>query len=214
MNGSIESESDLIKDLEHNPVPYMMLITGSAFPLVQNGGFEVLHVLGEINCTVFDTEALKKKFKVEYAEGVFKLSDPIWSEFPHFVEAYYDEQRDIMLLSALTDHGYIAMAKKLHAHGFNLPVDPDIRLHLQMSTVIKQLLKKDLQINPYSQLFETKPPSENDPFITKLNQFIMRALTDINAGKEPDIDALAKETGIDPDTARDVLQQSMAGFRG
>ena len=209
LNGSIESESDLMKDLENNPVPYMMLTTGSVYPLVQNGGFEILHVVSEINSTVFDMQTLKKKFRIGYAEGVFRLGDKIWSEPPHFSEAYYDEGRGIMLLSALTDRGYMEMAKKLNAHEFNLPADPDIRLHLPMLTVTNKLLKKDLQLNPYSRLFETKPSPGNESMMAKLNEFLSLALHDINAGKEPDINAMAKKIGIDPEIANDLFQKSI-----
>jgi hypothetical protein len=209
LNGSIASESDLMKDLENNPVPYMMLMTGSEYPLVQNGEFEILHVLSESQAPAFDMQTLKKNFKIEYAEGVFRLSDKIWSEPPHFSEAFYDEEREIILLSALTDRGYIEMAKKLNAHEFDLPLDPDIRLHLPMLIVIKQLLKKDLPINPYSSLFETKSSPENEVMIEKLNKFLSLALPVINEGKEPDINAMAKKAGIDPEIARDLLQKSM-----
>ncbi len=209
MNSSIESASDLMKDLENNPVPYMMLMTGSAYPLVQSRGFEVLHVVGEADSAVFDMQTLKKKFKIEYAWGVFRISDKILSGPPHFSEAFYDEAREIMLLSTLTDQGYMKMAKKLNAHGFNLPADPDIRLHLPMLTVTNKLLKKDLQINPYSQLFETKPSPEKEASMKKLNEFLSLALADINAGKEPDVAAMAKKAGINPEIARDLLKKSM-----
>ncbi|MEP7277208.1 MAG: hypothetical protein ABI813_01075 [Bacteroidota bacterium] len=209
LNGSIDSESDLLKDLEDNPVPYMMLTTGSVYPLVHNKGFQLLHVVGESDCRTFDIQTLKKKFRITYAKAVFRIHDRTWSEFPHFSEAFYDEEREIILLSALTVRGYLKMVKKLNVHACNLPVEPDIRLHLPMLNVIKQLLKKEPQINPYGHLFETKSSPENEETMEKLNEFLLRALPYVNAGKEPDTDALAKETGIDPGTARDLLQQSM-----
>jgi hypothetical protein len=213
LNGSIDSESDLMKDVENNPVPYMMLMNGSAYPLVQSGGFEVVHVMSETNSPLFDTQALKKKFKLEYAEGVFKVSDEVLSEPPHFSELYYDEAREIILLSALTDWGYIEMSKKLNADGFNLPADPDIRLHLPMLTVINKLLKRNLGINPYSQLFKAKASPESEVRMEKLNKFMSLALPFINAGEEPDVSALAKKVGIDPEIAGDLLEKSMSRIK-
>ncbi len=209
LNGSIESESDLIKDVETNPVPYMMLVNGSLYPLVQSRGFEVVHVVSETDSPAFDTQALKKKFKIEYAEGVFKVSDEVLSEPPHFSELYYDEAREVILLSALTDWGYTEMAKKLNAGGFNLPVDPDIRLHLPMLIIIKKLLKRNVEINPYSEVFKAKTSPESEVMMEKLNKFMSLALPYINAGKEPDISALAEKVGIDPEIARDLLEKSM-----
>jgi len=214
LNGSIEREVDLMEDMENNPIPYMMLMIGSDYPLVQHGAFEVLQVTGESHSAIFDMQALKKEFRLEYAGGVFKLSHEVWSEPPHFAEAYYEEERGIIFLSALTDRGYLEMAKCLNAYAFNLAVDPDIRLHLPMLTVIKKLLKKDLELNPYSQLFEVKISAESDSLMKKLNELMSRALPYINAGKEPDIDALAQETGVDPEIARDLLQKSMDRIKG
>jgi hypothetical protein len=209
LNSSIQSESDLTKDLETDPVPYMMLTAGSAYPLVQSRGFEVLHVVSETSSSVFDMQKLTEKFKVEYAEGVFKVSDKVLSGPPHFSEVYYDEARQIILLSALTDRGYADMAKKLSTHGFEIPSDPDIRLHLPMLTVVNRLLKRNLQINPYSRLFESSPSPDNEVMMEKLNSFLSLALPEINAEKEPDINALAEKAEIDPEIARDLLQKSM-----
>ena len=209
LNPSIESEADLLKDLENNPVPYMMLMSGSTYPLVQHGTFEVLQVTGENHSAIFDMQAMKKEFRIEYAEGVFKLSHEVWSESPHFAEGYYEEERRIIFLTALTDRGYLEMAKRLNTYKFNLPVDPDIRLHLPMLTVIKQLLKKDLVLNPYSHLFEVKPSTENELLMKNLNEFLLQAMPYINDGKQLNINALAKEKGIDPKIARDLLQKTI-----
>ncbi|MEO6000624.1 MAG: hypothetical protein ABIN89_27500 [Chitinophagaceae bacterium] len=46
LNRSIESEDDLIEDVESIPIPYMMLMTGSTFPLVRHEEHEVVQVIG------------------------------------------------------------------------------------------------------------------------------------------------------------------------
>jgi len=209
LNRSIKSEDDLIEDVENNPIPYMMLMTGSNFPLVCHGEHEVVQVIGESYSAIFEIQALKNNFRVEYAEGVFKLSHDVWSDPPHFAEAYYVEDNGTMLLSALTDLGYLEMAKLLKAYGIDMSFDPDIRLHLPMLTLIKQLLKKEPELNPHSRLFITNRSPENDSFMKKLNQLIALALPYINSGEEPDADALAKEVGVDPEMAKDMIQQLM-----
>ncbi|HZG23815.1 MAG TPA: hypothetical protein VEZ17_04505, partial [Chitinophagaceae bacterium] len=183
LDPSIESEVDLSKNLENNPVPYLMLMTGSVYPLVHHGDFEVLQVTSESHSAALDTQAIKKKFRLEYAEGVFKVSHDLWSEPPHFAEAYYEEDRGIMLLLALTDRGYLEMAQSLKVYGITFPVDPEIRLHLPMLTVIKDLLKKDVELNPYSRLFEVKSSAESDLVMKNLNEFLSRALPYINEQK-------------------------------
>lgn len=45
--------------------------------------------------------------------------------------------------------------------------------------------------------------------VASLNRFLSLALPFINSGREPDVVKLAKEAGIDIDTARDVLSYAM-----
>ena len=92
-------------------------------------------MVGQSDTSNFNQHALKKDFTIEYSEGVFKLKHTNFTQPPHFAEAYYEEEDGIILLSALTDHGYKEMAKILHTHAIDLPVDPDIRLHMPMLMV-------------------------------------------------------------------------------
>lgn len=213
LNGSIASETDLLKDVESNPVPYMMLLTGSTYPLIQNQGFEFIQVVGESHLQKFDMQPLKNEFRIEYAEGVFKLTHELWSDPPHFAEAYFDEGRKTVLLFASTDSGYLELAKRLNTYGFTVQLEPDVRLHLPMLTVIEKLHNKKIEVNPYAELFEIKKSPADDALMTKLNELLSRTLPYINAGKEPDIDALAKEVGVDPEIARDLFQKSSKRIR-
>jgi hypothetical protein len=45
--------------------------------------------------------------------------------------------------------------------------------------------------------------------MAKLNKFMALALPYVNSDKEPDVDALAREAGIDPETARGLLLSAM-----
>lgn len=52
-------------------------------------------------------------------------------------------------------------------------------------------------------------PEEKSEEIEKLNAFIRLVLPDINAGRQPDIETMAKKAGLDVETARDVMKQVM-----
>jgi len=213
LNDSIDWEADLLIDVENNPIPYLMLMTGSNYPLVRHGEFEVVQVIGESHAVISDMQALKNEFKLEYAHGVFKLSHAVWSGPPHFAEAFYDEEQEITFLSALTDLGYQEMSELLNASDFNLPVDPEIRLHLPMVMVIKQLLKKEVELNPYSKLFEITSSPESNAQMAKLNKLLSLAMPFINDGKEPDIETMAREIGMDPEIARELIEQTVEKFK-
>ncbi len=209
LNQLISSVEDLLNDVENNPVPYMMLLTGSEFPLIEHGKFETVQLIGESDAIMPDIEVLKKKFRVEYAAGVFKLSHKVWSGPPHYAEVFFDEEKQIIFLHALTDHGYRKIASLLNAYDFAIPVDPDIRLHLPMIHVINKLMKRKLELNPYSRLFEIESSPESKESIDKVNQVLSLALPFINAGIEPNIDEIAKKIGVDSQVAKDLIQHSM-----
>jgi hypothetical protein len=209
LRDSIGSEEDLLADLDDNPVPYMMLAIGSNYPLVVNSGLEVVQVLSENYPSSFDLQLLKKDFHIEQQKGVYKLTQATLSAPPYFAEAYYDEKRQILLLFALSDQGYDQMALKLQRHQLMTSDMPEVRVHLPMLTVTKQLLKKNIELNPYSQRFETKPSPANEIMMDKLNELLMIAMQDINAGKRPDVETLAKKFGIDREEVNELLRHVM-----
>jgi hypothetical protein len=74
---------------------------------------------------------------------------------------------------------------------------------------MEKLFKRRPELHPYSRLFETKASPESEEFMTKLNKFMALALPYVNSDKEPDVDALAREAGVDPETARGLLMSAM-----
>lgn len=50
--------------------------------------------------------------------------------------------------------------------------------------------------------------------IEKLNIFLNLAMPEINAGLQPDIDALAAKAGIDSDTAKELIAQIDKKLKG
>jgi hypothetical protein len=73
-NPLIENEDSLMADVAKNPVPYMMLIHGGREPRIFHKKDEIVTLLAEEDLESIDVEALKKTFKVEYNENVFRIS--------------------------------------------------------------------------------------------------------------------------------------------
>jgi hypothetical protein len=209
LDSAIQSEEDLIRHIDENPVRYMILAVGSNFPLVFQQETEMVQVLSESESVDLDTQKLRKDFKIEYAESIFKLTHKIWSGSPYFAEVYYAEETAELLVFALSDKGYRELAGILNNYGLNVPGEPDIRLHVSMSHVIEKVLKRKLQLNPYSHLFEIQESPESDAEMLQLNQFMALVLPYINAGRQPNIAALAKEAGIDYELAKELFDQAM-----
>jgi hypothetical protein len=209
VNPTIDSEEDILKNLEDNPIPYMALASGSNYPLIESGGFEVVQLTGESHADKLNVPELKKDFIVEYADGIFKLIHGTWSEYPHFANAYFDEEAGSIFLAALTDTSYRKMVSLVNKYGYDLPIDPDVRVHLTLLDAIKKILNKQLDFNPYNKTFLKKDAEETSLMTERLNEFLLKALPYINEGKIPDIESLARETGIDPEAAREIAEKSM-----
>lgn len=199
LDTSINSEAGVFKHIEQNPIPYLMLITGANAPLVMNGSHELVQVTGEQDSKPIDVPALKQHFQVEYAHGVFKLSHKDYSGPPHFAEAYYDETKEKISIVALTDAGYDKMTKLLNEQGFDLPAEPDLRVHLPMLSLVNTLLKKNINLIPHARLFEQTPSPTEADVVEKLNIVLQLATASINNGEKPDIAAIAAAADMPAD---------------
>lgn len=209
VNPDIEDEEDILSDLENDPLPYIMLISGASYPVMVTKKDQILYVQAEYELNEFDTKELKDSFKTEYNKGIYRLSLKRWGVPPHFSQAYFDENNKTILLSAMTDRGFIALVEALNKYGYDFPTDPFIRVCLPMVETASSILKKKIDLISYEKLFskETSPAVKNE--LDKLNRFINLALPDINAGNMPDIDALSKKAGVDRESARSLVEDLM-----
>lgn len=203
----IEDEEEIIGDIENNPIPYMMMLSGANYPLTFHKKDQLVQVMSEFDLDEINTKELRKSFKSEYIDGVYRFALNNWGEFPHYANAYFDESKKIIVLSAMTDRGFRALADGINAFGYNFPDEPVIRVNNSMLVTAKDILKKELILNEYDGLFQIESSEEVQGELDKLNAFIAMVLPDINCGRKPDIGSLAKKAGVDIETARDLVQQ-------
>lgn len=213
LNPDIADEQQLLANLEQNPVPYMMLLSGANTPLIYNKEYQLVHVVAEYDLDSINTKSLTKSFKTEYNKGVYRLSLKNWSDPPHYSQAYFVENKKIMLLSSMTDRGFKALVEGLNEYGYNLSADPLLRVHLSMVFAASDILKRKIRLIEYDDLFSKETSPSDQENLDKLNRFFGLVMSDINAGREPDIDALAIKAGVDIQTARDLYKQVMAKFK-
>src|SRR5690606_8734342 len=109
LNLDISCDEELVEALNRNPVPFMMLITGAAYPLTLHKKDEIIFAIGDLDVPSFDLDVLKSYFKIEYAPEVYRLTLEGWGEFPHYATGYYHEGAGQLLLTAMTDRGYSAL---------------------------------------------------------------------------------------------------------
>lgn len=212
LNPDIADEQQLLANLEYNPVPYMMLLSGANFPMTYNKKDQLVQVIAEYDLETINTKGLTKSFKTEYNKGVYRLSLKNWSDPPHYAQAYFDEKKKIILLFAMTDRGFSALTEGLNEYGYNFSDDPHIRVNLPMVITASDILKRKIRLIEYDYLFSKETSPSDQENIAKLNTFFGLVMPALNAGREPDIDALAVKAGVDIQTARDLYKQIMTKF--
>jgi hypothetical protein len=88
----------------------------------------------------------------------------------------------------------------------NLSPEADTHVALSMVMTAEKILNKKIKINPFESLFE-KTVSQKDQQSTDLiNKFMQLAIPYFNEKREPDLDALAKEAGIDIVNAKSLWE--------
>lgn len=213
MHSAISSDSELLENIESNPIPYAMLMVGSNYPLIKNQEFEMVQTVGEIETELFDGNTLRKNLKVEYADGVYRVSDENWMKFPHHAEAFYDEGKGTFSLFALTETGYVQMAHMLAGHGYDFPEEPDVRVHLSMLNTIETLLEKKIVLNPYSEKFQVDNDPDTEELLEAINEIVALAVIEINAGRDFDIRKAADAFGINEEVVEKVVIPAIEGLR-
>ncbi|HEN20890.1 MAG TPA: hypothetical protein ENN86_02650 [Desulfobacteraceae bacterium] len=212
LDPALEDEEDVNLHIWKDPVPYMMLLSGSALPVTIHRDDELVSVLAEYDLESINSKAFDKNFTKEYSGEVYRFMLKGWEEHPHFSTIYYDESKKIILLSAFTDIGFERLVEALRECGHDFPDEPSLRVHPTMLVTAEKILGKEPELNEYEKLFRKKPDKESEAMLEKLNKFMSMVIPEINAGRKPDIDALAAKAGLDIKSARDFWNQIREKF--
>jgi hypothetical protein len=209
LNPDIEEPEEVMALVERDPLPYMMLISGATMPLTYNKEDQLLFLLSEFDMDTLDTARLKKGFRTEYEGGVYRITPEQWGEHPHFAQAYFDEEKKLLLFSAMTQRGFEALVKAINAFGHAFEAEPFLRVNLSIISTAAMILKKKVVLNEYLDMFQVEADPAKEKVLEDMNAFIALVLPDINAGITPDIEEAARKTGVDPEVARSVVDSVM-----
>lgn len=206
INPSITDEDALMDDVAKNPVPYMMLFGRSNYPLTIHEDQVLEIVLSELEEVDLKEADLKKEFQVDSIDMVYRLKLPGMENKPHFAAAYYDKGEKFLQVTAMTEKGYMGLAKVFQKMGIPVDVPADIYVRPSMLSAAQDILKKEIELMPYELLFEEDVDQEDpDVEMKKLNELMGLAIPFINEGKEPDMEALAQQVGLDLEANRETL---------
>lgn len=204
LNPDIESGEELIEELEKNPIPFSMLLSGANLPRVNSSqaGEEILLHQAIDHVEALDTELLKDKFDIAWNKEVYQLNLIGLSEAPHSAIAYYDESQKLLMRTSLTAHGFDALSKALKQ--LRIENLADVVVSLPMKTCAEKVLNKIIDLNPYEHLFSKDIPSNDKQQMDEINGFLQILIPYANAGEEPDLQTLAQKAKLPYQTAQDL----------
>jgi len=208
-NPDIEDDSKVQKDIENDPIPYMMLLSGAAYPRTFHKENEMLFLMAEHDLETLDSASLKKDFKSEFDSNVYRFTHNKFGEYPHFAQVFFDEDKKILLFTAMTEIGFKKLIKVFNTFGYSFPGIPFLRVRPQMLTTTNDILKKKIVLNEYELLFSEKIDPGTTKAVEDMNAFMSIVLPDINAGRTPDIERAAQKTGVHIETAQDMVDMIM-----
>ncbi len=207
LNPTIETHEDFLKTVRTNPFPFYLSTIGSAYPITMNRSDQVVHCTSYFDIPDLDMETLKANFQVEWNQGVYRISDPKWTEFPHFANAYYVEKDEVLICYAMTDRGFEAFINLLSIAGLPVNDFADERITPTMIVVLDKLgIKKVDRTSQFERLFTPKSDIGDENFEKKINHFMSLLVPYFNSGKEPNLEQLAKKSDIDLENAISLYQ--------
>ena len=198
LDPEIFMDDDLVESVEENPVPYMMLVHGSAISPLNMDGYDIVLVSSTIDVESLDIEVFKGEFKVEQNSGVYRLTHNDWSTPPHFTEVFYDSKEKLLQLAGTTEEGYEEIRARLGTYGCLAPPEPEIRVHISMLEELNFILKKEIDLIPYSKSFGEDSSADRIKKLEILNEFVTMLIPSFESGKDPDIEKISEELDIDP----------------
>lgn len=207
VNRSLSDEMDLLRHLEDDPLPYMMLISGQRMPLIVHNDDQLVHAVSEYEPESFDNVRLQDDFVAEFNDGVYRLALKDWDGPPHHSIAFYDEHTNTLLVSAMTDSGYTALAGKLNSLGYDVSPEPFVRVGLPMVSTAESILRRKINLLHFEDHFIKESTPRDKENLNRINKVIEMIIPEINAGRVPDPEKLASLAGTDVETVNNIIEQ-------
>jgi len=196
LNPDIESDEDLVEDVERNPISYLMLMSGATLPVIENGGQRIIFLKSHIHLPSLDTDKLTPHFSLLKEGSIRKLEVKELDGFPHFARAYYNIETKELELNAMTERGYNLLVDRLKKRSIPVPDHFDMRVNPTMFTTAGDILNKNLVFDEHEHLFARETSPDDQKRVDKMNNLLELMTPSINANMKPDYTMLSKKTGL------------------
>jgi len=209
----VDSDASLMASVYRDPMPYMMLACGMEYPIMMSGDHVLRHWVAVDEIDRFDTEPLTSYFSIRWNNDMYRISQQEWDGPPHFATAYFNEKSGEFTRYAMTEQGFRELTGRLNQLGLPIGPSEDYSVGLSMVITMEEILKRKVPINEYETWFPEEvenPIPQKD--LDRMNRFLNLLLPFFNAGTTPDLNRLARQSGIDPEEARSLYDQLKGKF--
>ena len=190
-----------------------MLASGMEYPMIMSGDQAIRQLAAVEVIDGIDTDKLKKQFSIQWNKDIYRILHEVWSGPPWFASAYYNEKSGELSRFAMTSKGFDAFTRMLIQSGLPIGREEDYSVGMSMVMTMQEILNRKIMFDEYEQYFPDKvdnPMPQKD--LDNLSHFMNLLLPFINAGKKPDLIALAHQAGIDPEEAQSLYNQLIVKF--
>lgn len=203
------SMGDIPELIEKDPLPFMMLWVGGEYPFDFYKQDMIVIVSSDFKQEEFDAKIFNRDFIVKKIEEppVYMLSLKRWQGMPHFSKCFYDVDRKILSLNAMTDRGYSKLVEALNKLGFEFPEEPENRATPAIISAVEEIFGKEIELNPYEKLFTEESLPDVKEELGMVNIFLEKLTDALNLGAEIDLQELAALSGIELEKAQEIVEQ-------
>ena len=207
LKSDLVSMNEIPKLIDEDPLPFMMLWVGAEFPLTFHKEDAIVICNSSYKQENLDLKKFNQNFIMKQKPSVYMFSLKRWHNFPHFCKCFYHKEEKIFSLNAMTDRGYDKLVEVMNQLGFEFPTEPEIRVTPAMLSVVSEVLGREIELNPYEKLFAKESSPEAKTKLEKINVFLKRLMDAQNSGVDYDLQELAFLSGIEYETAKDLVEQ-------
>lgn len=207
INPAIEGPEMLMKEVERNPFPFFFLLSYSEMPTIVSRGHELRMYVSTDEQNTFESSSWKSSFTLKQKNNVLQLKLKRMGEFPHYAVAYYDEKEKQLIRTSMTEKGFDKLTQALTQTGMDLPTEATISVAAGMVTAAKEILGREIVLNPYQNLFNENSSIAKDEELDKLNRFLDLAIPAFNKNEQVDIRELSRKAGLDESVAEKVWEK-------
>jgi hypothetical protein len=233
----VRSLSDVPACVSGDPIPWFMLWSfGEILDAFHNNDMFAFNRAEYFQLSI-TPDALAKSFVIERSDDLYHLGLKRWRGHPHVAECFYDPLSKYLLIQATTDRGFARLTAALRDEGVNVDPHPHTRLSTAGREAFLHVLGWESVYPPIVMRFKTELEldrdalQEQDPVRGQeaerdrdtererrrttektrrrggLGALLERYAEYRDAGTPCDIDDLARQYGVDPALARDMINR-------